>query len=218
MDDKTNTQEILKRNSDIAFQSPITELELPPSVHNLLEKNDYQNIGDLILQMESDEKQVLALRGIGPKILEQIGVALKKFKIPNSTPEVKSPSYPSPVPSLADYYKPPLGNMVSSQESDDVSEEPQDGIPSYSPPVPSLADYFDPDGVITSVSPMKTNLDTVVKKNKSPKKKAKGKWVEKIKKGSKGKKNTKKANNKNKSKKMVTKSKKKKKSKGKKKK
>ncbi|MBC8233591.1 hypothetical protein H8E77_28925 [bacterium] len=171
MDEKTKIQGIRSTIPEPAFNSPITELEIPPSVHNLLEGNGYKNVGDLILQMGIDDKQILAIRGIGPKIFEQIGVAIKQYETPKEAKVVKSPTYLPPVPSLADYYKPPLGNMVSSKDEDVEADEPADAAPSYSPPVPSLADYFDPDSVITSVNPMKASANEVTKQQKPPRKK-----------------------------------------------
>lgn len=171
MDEKAKTQVIRSTIPEPAFNSPITELEIPPSVHNLLEGNGYQNVGDLILQMGVDDKKILAIRGIGPKIFEQIGVAIKQYETPKEAKVVKSPTYLPPVPSLADYYKPPLGNMVSSKDEDVEADEPADAAPSYSPPVPSLADYFDPDSVITSVNPSKASVNEETKQPKSPQKK-----------------------------------------------
>ncbi len=189
--------------AEAAFHSPITELELPPSVHNLLETNGYENVGDLILQMNADEKLVLAIHGIGPKILEQLEVAIKQYEAPKEFVKTETPTYSPPVPSLADYFRPPQGNMESSKEEKTVQKDPADTPPSYNPPVPSLADYFDPDSVITSVNPMKSNAIAVANKQKPPKKKAKKKkQVTKKEKGSKGKK---KEDKKQKSKKKVSK-------------
>ena len=192
--------------AEAAFHSPITELELPSSVHNLLETNGYENVGDLILQMNADEKQVLAIRGIGPKILEQIEVAIKQYEAPKDFVKTETPTYSPPVPSLADYFRPPQGNMESTNEEKPDQEDPADASPSYNPPVPSLADYFDPDSVITSVNPMKSNAIAVANKQKPPKKKAKKKkQVTKKKEGSKDKKAKKKESKKQKSKKKVSK-------------
>ena len=83
-----------------AFNSPITELEIPTSVHKLLEGSGYVNVGDIMLQVAEDEKQILAVRGIGPKILEQIIFAIKEFEFPeDNSIQIEHPKYNSPVPS-----------------------------------------------------------------------------------------------------------------------
>ena len=154
-----------------AFNSPITELEIPTSVHKLLEGSGYVNVGDIMLQVAEDEKQILAVRGIGPKILEQIIFAIKEFEFPeDNSIQIEHPKYNSPVPSLADYFKPPPGNNVESSD-EDIKKDIEGKAPSYNPPVPSLADYFDPNSVITSVNPINENSLKQVRKEKPPKKK-----------------------------------------------
>lgn len=188
MDQKAKNRDIRSCIAESAFQSPVTELDLPASVHNLLVTNGYSNTGDLVIQMKTDEEVILRIRGIGPKILEQIVIAIKQYETPEKdAPKEKSPSYNTPVPSLADYYKPPLGNNI--EPSEEVGEEDKDEkTPVYNSPVPSLADYYDPDSIITSVNPMKASAITVISEPKTPKKKNDKKKKKKAKKAIKEKK------------------------------
>ncbi len=51
--------------------------------------------------------------------------------------------YPPPVPTLADFYKPPDDQSLPEEES--IVEQISDAAaPEYPPPVPSLADYYTP--------------------------------------------------------------------------
>ncbi len=179
MDEKANSQDIRSTIAESAFHSLVTELDLPNSVHNLLEKNGYKNVGEVVFQMKTDEQAILSIRGIGPKILEQIGVAIEQYEpSEKETVKVKSPSYNPPVPSLADYYKPHLGNNVEPEEN--APEEESEKSPVYNSPVPSLADYYDPDEVITTVNPMKASAITVIEKPSIPKQKKDKKKTKKV--------------------------------------
>ncbi|MBC8507244.1 MAG: hypothetical protein ISR58_10080 [Anaerolineales bacterium] len=203
MVEKANNQEAPSSIPESAFNSSINELEIPSSVQNLLEGNGYSNVGDLMLDITEDEKKLLAVRGIGPKILEQIIFAVKQFEIPEEdTVQVKLPQYNPPVPALADYFKPPPGNNVDVRDDDRGKAE--ENVPSYNPPVPSLADYFDPESVITSVKSIKEHPVKIVPKEKTPKKKSESKkkavTIKKISKNKKKSKDKQKAKKKNKKK------------------
>ncbi len=174
MDERNNIPESHGDIPESVFKSPINELDIPSSVQNLLVANGYSNIGDLMLEISEDEKKLLAVRGIGPKILEQIIFAVKQYEIPEEdTIQVKLPNYNPPVLALADYFKPAPGNNV--EVNDDIEAEVEEKAPTYNQPVPSLADYFDPESVITSVNPMKESLDKNTQKETRPKKKSKSK-------------------------------------------
>jgi len=67
--------------SDSATDPPIRSLDLPTYVCSLLENAGYQNAGTLALQMETDREVILAIKGIGPKTLEQIEAAVKSHAV-----------------------------------------------------------------------------------------------------------------------------------------
>ncbi len=52
-----------------------------------------------------------------------------------------SPTYPPPIPSLADYYHAPKV-LQGALEINKADEDDTDQTPRYLPPVPSLADYY----------------------------------------------------------------------------
>ena len=91
--------------------------------------------------VEKRSRASVGIRGIGPKILEQLEAAIQNFA---PTPyAISAPKYPPPVPALADYYK-SLGGEISVYEKKEPEPIAQPSEPDYPPPVPSLADYYVP--------------------------------------------------------------------------
>lgn len=79
--------------------SPLSSLNLPGRIQQLLEENGVISIDDLAVRLEKDPKSILAFGGIGPKTLLMINSALEAFE--------KEPMelYPEPVQSLGDQFK-----------------------------------------------------------------------------------------------------------------
>ncbi|MBC8332330.1 MAG: hypothetical protein H8E28_10150 [Anaerolineae bacterium] len=139
--DKTSHPQFPNTIPEAAFHSPISVLALPNYVLELLTKNQIPTVGELMQWLEKDRKQILAIRGIGPKILEQLETAIQNFA---PTPyAISAPKYPPPVPTLADYYK-SLGGKISVNKKKEPEPVAQPSEPDYPPPVPSLADYYVP--------------------------------------------------------------------------
>ena len=202
---------------DAAFHSPISALDIPDHINALLKKNGFHNVGQLIQQMETEKEELLDISGIGPKILEQIDLAVADFA--QDTEPVSLPHHPPPVSTLADFYHPPIGEHHPEQAKNSDDEIKSEASFSYHSPVPSLSDYFDPENMVAVVESlpmdetqnaqnMQNGSSTKVKKKsvidkKSKSKKTKKSKVDKKKKPSKRKKS-------GKNKKKVTKKKKKK--------
>lgn len=154
---------------ETAFCSPISVLTVPSYVHDLLTENQILTVGELIQWLETDRKQVLAIRDIGPKILEQLEAAIQNF---TPTPyAVNVPQYPPPVPTLADYYK-PLGGKVSANAKNEPEPVTSSHEPEYPPPVPSLADYFIPTRNAPKTEPLPEKTESPPHKSDAKQKKA----------------------------------------------
>jgi N utilization substance protein A len=74
--------EIRERIPESAFDIPLDELGISPRTTILLTGEGYSTIGELMMQLEIDEDQVLALNGVGPKAMEDIHAALEGFDFP----------------------------------------------------------------------------------------------------------------------------------------
>jgi len=82
---------------EAAFDIPLDDLGLPPSLSIKISGEGYSTIGDLMLQLKLDPDKILAINGVGPKALETIQQALDDFAFP----EVVKPEPPAeiaPVP------------------------------------------------------------------------------------------------------------------------
>ena len=61
-----------------AYELPLATLGLPTRVENLLVENTgVETVGDLAFKMNYDEEKIRGITGIGPKAMEQIGIALE---------------------------------------------------------------------------------------------------------------------------------------------
>lgn len=140
--DKNSKTPTTEQTSEEIAQLPVSSLAVPKYVYKLLEDNQISTVGELMAQVETDQAQLLSIRGIGPKILEQLEVAIQSLS--TSLQTTHGPSYPPPVPTLADYYRslsdPLEANEAVAEENPPLEPEPAEV--EYSPPVPSLADYF----------------------------------------------------------------------------
>jgi len=70
---------------DSAFEVPLEDLGLPPSLSIKISGEGYSTIGDLMLQLKVDPDRILAINGVGPKALDTIQEALDAFKFPEPT-------------------------------------------------------------------------------------------------------------------------------------
>jgi hypothetical protein len=146
----------------MSVKIPISTLELTDPVVRLLEDAGYEDAEQLVFAMETKQDTIEAIKGIGPKTLEQIDRAINNYK--SKTPEEtekndiekdaeeaeetiatndvikEEPVYAPPIPSMADYFKPPeCGKQLVIEKGEEKTE---DTTPSYAPPVPPLASYY----------------------------------------------------------------------------
>jgi len=75
-------QEIMSRIPSPAFNIPLEDLEIPPRLSILLAGEGYSTIGEMMMQLEIDEDEILALNGIGPKAMESLKEAIENFDMP----------------------------------------------------------------------------------------------------------------------------------------
>ena len=60
-----------------AYDLPLETLGLSDQILQLLTDEEYNNVGDLMLQMEMDSEKINQITGIGPKAMENIGSAIE---------------------------------------------------------------------------------------------------------------------------------------------
>lgn len=70
-----------------AFDVPLDELGLAPSLTIKVSGEGYSTIGDLMMQLELDADKILSINGVGPKAMEDIEAAIAAFDFPEPEPE-----------------------------------------------------------------------------------------------------------------------------------
>ncbi len=65
----------------IAWEIPISELELTPRVQSLLEENRIATLGDLMMYLEMGDEALLDLSGFGAKALEEVKEAVVSYDL-----------------------------------------------------------------------------------------------------------------------------------------
>jgi hypothetical protein len=180
MTENNNRQEENHDIPEATFHAPISALDIPNHIGSLLQKNEYLNVGELVLQLVTDKQKILAINGIGPKILEQIEDATDNFEPENAIAEI--PYHPPPVPTLADFYKPPYQHTQQNASKNKAEHQETEKTVSYNSPVPSLADFFEPENMVVVLETIPSNkLKPEKKKSKSvPKLKKKNKKKNKV--------------------------------------
>lgn len=181
MDNKVTNLDEQVEIPEAAFHSPISNLDVSKHITKLLDDNGYHHVGDIIQQLVDEKEVLLAIRGIGPKILEQIEIAIENFE-----PEVQDTSpvvYPPPVPTLADYFRSRGGLALEETVEKESDKGDTDQTISYNPPVPSLGDYFDPENMVVVVHTLTAEetkaFEKQTKAQSKPKKDKKSKKAEK---------------------------------------
>jgi N utilization substance protein A len=79
----------------LAYEIPISDIELKRSVLEILRDAGIENLGDLIMQTRLDSDTILALNGIGPKTLEQIIDFVENIKLPEESEQPDETSIPA---------------------------------------------------------------------------------------------------------------------------
>jgi len=67
---------------DEAFELPVDVLGLSPRLTIALTNAGYATMGDLMMQLKLDPDEVLALSGVGPKVMERIVEGLRLLELP----------------------------------------------------------------------------------------------------------------------------------------
>lgn len=76
-----------------AFDIPLEELGLAPSLAIKITGEGYTTIGDLMLQLKVDSERIASISGVGPAAMEAIKQALANFKFPEvAEPEAAQPA------------------------------------------------------------------------------------------------------------------------------
>jgi N utilization substance protein A len=75
-------KEVRSSIPDAAFDIPLDDLGLAPSLVIKITGEGFSTIGDLMLQLEVDPDAVLGINGVGPKAMENIQEALEAFEFP----------------------------------------------------------------------------------------------------------------------------------------
>ena len=89
--EKKRRDAVLSTLPEEAFEMPLEELEISPRITSLLNEAGYENVGDLMIQLELDSDTILGLNGIGPKAMEELQSALGSlsFAQPEEAPQPK---------------------------------------------------------------------------------------------------------------------------------
>ncbi len=67
---------------DAAFELPVDVLGLSPRLTIALTNAGYATVGDLMMQLKLDPDEILALSGVGPKVMDRIIEGLKLLDLP----------------------------------------------------------------------------------------------------------------------------------------
>ena len=67
---------------DAAFELPVDVLGLSPRLTIALTNAGYATVGDLMIQLKLDPDEVLAISGVGPKVMERIIEGLRLLELP----------------------------------------------------------------------------------------------------------------------------------------
>lgn len=65
-----------------AFDIPLDDLGLSPSLSIKISGEGFSTVGDLMLQLKLDPDRILSINGVGPKAVEDIQAAIDGFKFP----------------------------------------------------------------------------------------------------------------------------------------
>ena len=79
---KSREAEARKAVPDCAYDIVLDDLGLSPRINILLTGEGYSTIGDLMFQLEVDADAILALNGVGPKVMDDVYAALEAYDLP----------------------------------------------------------------------------------------------------------------------------------------
>ncbi len=99
-----------------AFDVPLEELGLAPSLSIKVSGEGYSTIGDLMMQLELDADKILSISGVGPKAMEDIEAAIAAFDFPEPEPD------PEPEPEAVAEAEAAISDEVEEAEEDAAEE------------------------------------------------------------------------------------------------
>jgi N utilization substance protein A len=105
-----------------AFAMSLEDLGLSERVFDLLSSTGYQNIGDLMLQIELDSDAVLGISGIGPKAMEDITQRLSNLAFPEEQVASEVVEATAPVEAMAEAIA-PVEDVVAALEPETVTPD-----------------------------------------------------------------------------------------------
>jgi N utilization substance protein A len=110
-------EEVRKNIPVMAYQVPLTEIDLSTRVLNLVNEAGFETAGGLMEQLQIDEDVILKLPGIGPKAMDEMRDKLKAhpYPEPEPEPEVEEPT------ELAEAE---MGEVDEEEVAAEPSEEP----------------------------------------------------------------------------------------------
>jgi len=79
-----------------AFELNVLDSQLPEHVGYILQENGYHTVGDLIIQMKTNEDNVLKLQGIGPRAMTEIHRLVEMYGVTPPAVE-EAPAAAAPV-------------------------------------------------------------------------------------------------------------------------
>lgn len=134
-----------------AFDIPLEDLGLVPSLSMKISGEGYSTIGDLMLQLKLDSDRILSINGVGPKAMEDIQAALDRFAFPEApavtTPEpvvepVVEVAEPEPVAEAVEEIEEEEKPIQLSEEDERLLAEMQGGAPKPPQPSKSVEEIF----------------------------------------------------------------------------
>jgi N utilization substance protein A len=110
------------------FELPLDEAELSTRVFNLLDDEDYATVGDVWVDLEMDEDNILGLEGVGPKSIEEIRTNFEALRRAAPPEEVVEAEVEAPEEELeADEVPPEMEPVLEAAlaEAEAVEEAPE---------------------------------------------------------------------------------------------
>jgi len=145
-----------------AFAMSLEDLGLSEHVFDLLSSTGYQNIGDLMMQIELDSDAVLGISGIGPKAMEDIAQRLSNLVLPVEQVVSEAVEETAPVEAMAEAVA-PVEEAVAALEPETVTPDivqlpttETEKIDSLAPVEPEVAEIVLPTPEGTLVEPQAT--------------------------------------------------------------
>jgi transcription termination/antitermination protein NusA len=113
-----------------AFELNVLDSQLPEHVGYILQENGYHTVGDLIIQMKTNEDDVLKLQGIGPRAMTEIHRLVEMYGVTPAAveeapaPASATPEVPQPAPEVPGGFETVKAAPEVEEIAKRVEEEP----------------------------------------------------------------------------------------------